>query len=177
MSPDQNTQKEDTLVPKEEHHIKKWKIFAFVLPVIVLIGVFCYLANKLYYNPAVPPAKNSYSVLTDAVTGKPIPQEEIDKTVAEQKINKKTLVLFGEVLSSENNAIVMKTDIGNIKIYLDKEGTVLKTGTSTEETVIPMSEIKKGDSVSVTFPQGKTNKELLGGTRLVVKNIEVFSQE
>jgi hypothetical protein len=149
-------------------------LFLFFLIFFVLIGIFYYFLTNWSNEAVVSPPNNQG--LTDAKTGEPIPQEEIDRITAVQKAEKETVVFSGNVVSVEKNIVGVKYGAGVVQLSLSADGKIVKSGTGIQEQLITVEEIKPGDFLTVVFMPGKTEDELLHNGPVPVKNkIEIFS--
>jgi hypothetical protein len=172
---------EDTILnlkanlPEDEKKSSKgWKLFFVILALFVVVTTFARYYFWVRPGGESIPATNK-NILTDAVTGKPIPEEIIRTVSAEQKANKQTFVFSGSVVSVEKDIVSVKSDVGIVKLALSLDGKILRGGGgSIQEKLITSEEIQKGNFLTVVFPEGKTETELLAGP-VMVKNVKVFS--
>ncbi|MCK9352296.1 MAG: hypothetical protein WCT49_06405 [Candidatus Paceibacterota bacterium] len=183
MPPEETIRELETTLPKDEKPFGKVKMFLilFLLIAAVSAGAYYYLLpsepKKADISPVVAGEKNAPGVLTDAITGKPMPQEEVNRIKAEIKANAKMYVLSGNVVSIDDNVIGVEYGKTVVKLALKDDSKILLGGEDIQEKLIEPNEIEKGLFLTVVFLQGKTEAELSSGSPITVKNIKVFSGE
>ncbi len=141
---------------------------AFII-IVVLSLFFAYSLYVTRNNSII----SDINVVTDSVTGKPIPQEEIIKIQEQQKKDKIYYSITGVVVSKTHTSITFtKLEGGNISVQLLSGGNVIKTENG-DEKIIKIEDVNIGEEASVVFQKGITESQILANGTLSVGNIYI----